>query len=416
MRAFEFLGRAYELYDPEDVPARFVPGYVYARQSVTRDGSESLPAQLDVCFEAAPRLRIAVVDVFVEPPSTSGYKNRGRERAKFKELLAALENGPGRCVLTFKSDRLSRGGGPGWAPLFDVLDGAGINPDRAVATPSGWMSEFEIGIRATTDREESKKTSERMLLAREREAKEGRPRIGGRRPYGYTQRYEVIVEEKAIVAEAAQRTLAGESTWSIVNDFNLRGVPTVTGTRWTVAVLKKILRHPRNVARRTFKGEIVKEHARWEPLLDVETWERVNALLDRAWPYPTKSRPRTYPLVGFLFCALCGAKLQSMQRENGGRTYACRKGPGLLGCGRLRIVAGPLEAKVKRLVLGTLTHPKYRSRLVALLGTNSDGEGDSLAEQLAEIAAKRELLVDLLLSKRLSRAEFNRRDDQLIRT
>ena len=413
MRRFEFLGRAYELHDPEDVPPRFVPGYVYARQSVTRDGSESLPSQLDVCFEAAPRLHIAVVDVFVEPPSTSGYKNRGRERAKFKELLAALESGPGRCVLTFKSDRLSRGGGPGWAPLFDVLDRAGIHPDRAVATPSGWMSEFEIGIRATTDREESKKTSERMLIAREREAKEGRPRIGGRRPYGYTQRYEVVPEEKTIVEEAAQRTLAGESTWSIVNDLNRRGVPTVTGTRWTVAVLKNILRHPRNVARRTLKGEVANEHARWEPLLDVETWERVAAVLDRAWPYSTKARPRTYPLVGFLFCALCDAKLQSMQRENGIRTYACRKGPGLLGCGRLRIVAAPLEAKVERLVLGTLTHPKYRTQLVALLGTESAGNGDSLADQLADIEAKRQLLVDLLLSKRLSRAEYNRRDDKL---
>jgi hypothetical protein len=139
----------------------------------------------------------------------------------------------------------------------------------------------------------------------------------------------------------------------------------------------------------------------------------VTALLDRAWPYPTKSRPRTYPLVGFLFCALCGAKLQSLQRENGGRTYACRKGPGLLGCGRLRIVAEPLEAKVQRLVLGTLTHPKYRRQLVVLLGTHSDGEGDSLAEQLADIAARRELLVDLLLSKRVSRAQYNRRDDDL---
>jgi hypothetical protein len=102
-----------------------------------------------------------------------------------------------------------------------------------------------------------------------------------------------------------------------------------------------------------------------------------------------------------------------MQRENRGRSYACRKGPGLLGCGRLRIVAGPVEAKVQRLVLGTLTHPKYRKELVSLLRVDAGGEGDSLAEQLSEITERRELLVDLLLSKRLSRAEYNRRDDEL---
>ncbi|MCA1845659.1 MAG: recombinase family protein, partial [Actinobacteria bacterium] len=76
MRTFEFLGKRYELFDVQDVPSKHVPGYVYARQSVTRDRSESLPTQLDVCFEAASRLRIAVVDVFVEPPSTSGYRDR----------------------------------------------------------------------------------------------------------------------------------------------------------------------------------------------------------------------------------------------------------------------------------------------------------------------------------------------------
>ena len=73
--------------------------------------------------------------------------------------------------MAYKSDRLSRGGGPGWAPLIEAFEQAGCDTDHAVLTPSGWLSEFEIGIRASMDREESKKLSDRM-----RDVRAGGPR------------------------------------------------------------------------------------------------------------------------------------------------------------------------------------------------------------------------------------------------
>src|SRR5262245_41273502 len=130
---------------------------VYARQSRTYEGSESLDSQVRICTEAAERLGFEVVDVLVEPPSTSGFKHRGRKRAKFTELLAGFRNHGWQAVIAYKTDRLSRGGGPGWAPLLDAIEAAGLNPDRTVLTPSGYVSEVEIGIRAAMDREESKK-------------------------------------------------------------------------------------------------------------------------------------------------------------------------------------------------------------------------------------------------------------------
>src|SRR5436190_9938907 len=93
---------------------------IYARQSRTRDGSESRALQVDACREAAARLGLEVVVELVEPPSTSGFKNRGRGRAKFAELLRLLSGGDIDAVLVYKTDRLSRGGGPGWAPLLDA--------------------------------------------------------------------------------------------------------------------------------------------------------------------------------------------------------------------------------------------------------------------------------------------------------
>jgi len=48
---------------------------IYARQSITREGSASLDVQVEACREAAARLTLEVVAELVEAPSTSGYSN-----------------------------------------------------------------------------------------------------------------------------------------------------------------------------------------------------------------------------------------------------------------------------------------------------------------------------------------------------
>lgn len=50
---------------------------MYARQSITREGSASLDVQVESCREAAKRLKVDVVAELIEAPSTSGYENRG---------------------------------------------------------------------------------------------------------------------------------------------------------------------------------------------------------------------------------------------------------------------------------------------------------------------------------------------------
>lgn len=95
---------------------------LYARQSITREGSASLDVQVEACREAAARLKLEVVAELVEAPSTSGYSNRGRNRPKFGELLDRIRRGEVDCVVAYKTDRLSRGGGPGWAPLVDAFE------------------------------------------------------------------------------------------------------------------------------------------------------------------------------------------------------------------------------------------------------------------------------------------------------
>lgn len=385
---------------------------IYARQSITREGSASLDVQVEACREAAARLKLDVVAELVEAPSTSGYSNRGRNRPKFGELLDLIRRGEVDCVVAYKTDRLSRGGGPGWAPLVDAFEEAGRDPDRAVATTEGWVSEFEIGIRSAMDREESKKTSDRMQAVRAREAKEGVPRIGGRRPYGYSRDMsEQIQAEVDRIEEAADRVLAGESVWSICTDWNKGGVPTVTGKAWTVQTLTSILTSPRIAGYRTHRGTVVGV-GQWKRIVDEDRHDALVAALA-----PRRSKPRkgrTYPLVGFLVCGKCGGPLRSLTRENGGRSYACRKGPGMGGCGGIRIQANGLEAYVRDLICGMLADPVTRAAMAELAPATSAG---GASDALADLHLRRERLIDLYTEGDIDRATFRARqaklDDQI---
>jgi DNA invertase Pin-like site-specific DNA recombinase len=387
---------------------------IYARQSITREGSASLEVQLGACREAAERLRVDIVVELVEAPSTSGYRNRGRSRPKFQELLEVIRAGEVDCVIAFKTDRLSRGGGPGWAPLVDAFEAAGRDPDRTVATTDGWVSEFEIGIRSAMDREESKKTSDRMLAVRAREAREGIPRIAGRRAYGWNyDMTEHIPEETARIHEAADRVLTGESVWSICTDWNTQGVATVTGRPWTVTTVVSILTSGRIAGLREYKGVVVAK-GQWERII---TEEKHEALVLALAPKRTKPRKgRTYPLTSLMRCGLCGARMRSLQREGGRRTYACRKAPGLDGCGRVSIRAPELEEHVRDLICGMLADPVTRAAM-ARLDTDGDSDDDesdgSLMESLREIDERRQRLIDLYTDGDIDRASFRTRKDRI---
>ncbi|MFN7968838.1 MAG: recombinase zinc beta ribbon domain-containing protein [Acidimicrobiales bacterium] len=294
-------------------------------------------------------------------------------------------------------------------PLVDAFEDAGRDPDKTVATTDGWVSEFEfeIGTRSAMDREESKKTSDRMLAVRPAR-REGVPRIAGRRAYGWNyDMTEHVPEEVARIHEAAERVLASESVWSICDDGNTQGVPTVTGRPWTIT---SILTSGRIAGLREHKGVLV-AMGQWEPIV---TEEQHQALVVALAPKRAKPRKgRTYPLTSLMRCGLCGGRMRSLQREGGRRTYACRKGPGLDGCGRVSIRAPELEQYVRDLICGMLADPVTRAAM-ARLDTGDEDEGDgSLLEALREIDERRQRLIDLYTDGDIDRASFRTRKDRL---
>lgn len=105
--------------------------------------------------------------------------------------------------------------------------------------------------------------------------------------------------------------------------------------------------------------------------------------------------------------------MRSLQREGGRRTYACRKGPGLDGCGRVSIRAPELEEYVRDLICGMLADPVTRAAMARLDSGNEDSTDSSLIEALREIDERRQRLIDLYTDGDIDRASFRTRKDRL---
>lgn len=383
------------------IDSPFMRAVTYCRQSVTRDGSESLDRQQEACAREAKRLKLTVVAELTEAPSTGAFKDRGRGRPEFLRLIDLIDSGQVDAVVAYKTDRLSRGGGSGWAPLVDAFERRGLNLDRVVATADGgWVSEVELGMRAVFDREESKKTSDRILSLRLREAQQGLPRIGSTRPFGYEKDGMTVREsEAAVVREVAQRLIAGATAYSIALDLNARGLFTSGGKHWSTTTLLAVMRSARIRGLRTHHGTIYP--GTWPALLDPETIRKLDAAAKRPSRAP---KARSYLLTGHLTCE-CGASLQSSTRSGGTKTYVCSSMPGRGGCGGTRIVAHSLEEYVAQIAIERLSLPKVRRQIASLLANM----GDDPAEALQALQERRERIADAFLDGLITRAESRRR-------
>ena len=389
-------------------------GVIYGRQSLTRDGSLSRQDQIASGTEEAKRHNVEVVKELIEPPSTGAYRNRGKDRPRWAELLELVRDGKVQVVIAFKTDRLSRGGGPGWAPLIEAAEQAGLNPDRFVLiVGSGFMSEFEIGIRASMDREESKKSSDRVKQFKARDAMEGRPAMGGPRPFGFLpDRVTHDPEEAELIRSAARRLLAGESVRGLVRDWNSRGLRTSTGREWAPSKLAVCLTSARIVGLREYDSDHDSDGqgrnlkivgpAIWEPILDRPTWERLRARL-RGSPAQKRPRGAAYLLTGFIYCGKCGqAMYGGRQGSSYGKgtspdnhRYVClkhKKGWGA-NCGSNSILTAPTDEYVTERVLEEFESRHFVARLRRANRTEVDLEAKEAElvdceTRLVELAAE----------------------------
>jgi DNA invertase Pin-like site-specific DNA recombinase len=330
---------------------------IYCRISSDRAGEGlGVARQEELCRKLAADRGWPVANVYVDN-DRSAY-NRKR-RPEYERMLADIEAGLIDAVICVDLDRLTRRPAEleSFIDLANIHDVAlaNVSGDTDLSTSEGRTMARVVGAFA---RQESEKRSERLQREAEQAARAGKPR-GSNRPFGYEKdRVTIRAEEADLIRAATERILDGASVSSVAREWNAREVPTVQNAKhgWTSTSVAGVLRNPRVAGLRAYKGEVVAD-GKWEPILDRATFERLEAKIRRT---ARKGRPAKQLLSAIARCGNCGTPMWTSHKNESGRRvarYTCLKRPGAPGCGKIGVVAEPLDQLITDAVIHRLETP-----------------------------------------------------------
>lgn len=313
----------------------------------------------------------------------------GKPRDGYLRLLQDVRARRIQVILAWHPDRLHRH--PRELEDFvDLLEATGcvVHTCRAgeydLATPNGRMVARITGATARYESEHKADRIRRKHLELATNGKYG----GGGRPYGYQPgALEVREPEAQIIREAAQRALIGESLGAICRDFDRRGIPGAKGGLWGVPALRRMLVSARISGRRERRrdargqqvviGTIVAETCATPAIISPAQSDQ----LRRMFGGNGRGRPGSHLLAGLARCGLCGARLVC-ETHGARREFTCHAAPGRGACGRIRIIAGPVE----ELVVGDVLDAVDGGRLAAAMRQPEDGR--DLEQELLDVDRK----------------------------
>jgi len=148
--------------------------------------------------------------------------------------------------------------------LEDLIDIAEAGQPIKIVCTDG--REFDLGttsgkhdLRAHVNNaaREADKIADRSRRKKLDHAREGRP-SGGTRPFGFApDLVSIRADEAALIRQAADRLVAGDSLRAIVAGWNRDGITTPTGRPWAPHTLKRLLLSPRLRGLRQYQGAIL---------------------------------------------------------------------------------------------------------------------------------------------------------------
>ncbi|MBW8780377.1 MAG: recombinase family protein [Acidobacteria bacterium] len=376
---------------------------VYARISSDQEGTSlGVLRQLEDCRRLARELGWEVAEEYVDN-DVSAFS--GKRRPRYEEMLEDLRSGLRDAVVVYHVDRLTR------RPIelerfVEVVTDAKVRHVRFVAGGDVDVANGDgllvLRMLSAVAANESASKSRRVRRKLDQVAAEGRPHGGSQRPFGYeADKVTVKADEAEVIRQLVARFLAGESLRSLATWLDAESVRTVKGGPWRTPTLRDLLCSGRIAGLRTHRGEVVGP-AVWEPIVTPADRERVLAVME-AKKTSGRRAPRRYLLTGLLRCGKCGGVLYSSARATT-RRYVCSSGPDHGGCGRLTVVAGPLEEFVAAAVLYRLDTPELADTLA---GRGAADEAvAALSESLSADRGQLDELAGMWAAKEITRAEW----------
>jgi site-specific DNA recombinase len=347
---------------------------LYARISADTDGkSLGVQRQLEDCRRLAADRGWPVGAEYVDN-DVSAFS--GKPRQQYARMLADLESGARDAVIVYNLDRLHRR--PVELEEFVALcERVGVSQVATVTADIDLGNDdglFMARIFAAFAAKESGRKSARIRRKMLQNAEQGLPH-GSVRPFGYEDDKVTLRDsEAAVVRQMVDRYLAGQSLLSLTVWLNESGIRPAVAKSWQTSAVRQILCSGRIAGLREHRGEVIGE-AKWPAIITPAERDRVLARITARAVTKTRAA-RTYLLSGMLRCGRCGNRLFSQARhvnpENRVRRYVCLKGPDHGGCGRLTVVAEPVERVLTEAVLTRLDSPHLAKALTGKSSPDRD--------------------------------------------
>lgn len=338
------------------------------------------------------------------------FAYNGKMRPQYQAMLEDIEAGRVDAVVAWHLDRLVRQPRELEA-FFDTCDQAGlrhmatVSGDIDLSTDDGRLHARILGAMA---RKASDDTSRRIKRKHQELVENGRIVGGAATPYGYkysptTKRMSADPKRARIVREVFRRYARGEGLKQIAAYLNSNHVVGRRGKRhWSTSHVGRMLDNPHYAGFRHHQGELTKGN--WKPLIDAETWEKVQALrLSRRAQNRAQNRAGhgNSPLSGILFCECGGAMWRDLATKPHRSNYLCsksrRKGRGDCTVGQIgaeRVEQFVAEAFFERVGAPFAAHVAGVPES-ALTGSESPDEAEALEKALRSVDSRIERAIAL---------------------
>lgn len=375
---------------------------VYARISSDVTGDQlGVARQVEDCRRLAASRGWVVAEEYVDN-DVSAF--RGKVRPAYQRMLADLADGLRDAVVVYNLDRLTRR--PIELEEFTALcERAGVTQVATVTSDFNLGNDdglFMARITAAVAAKESGRKSERIRRKHQQLAEQGRPNGGHRRPFGYERDRVTVVESEAdVIQDIVGRYLAGESLRSLTAWLNEQGIAPVGGEEWRSPTLRSMLTSGRIAGLREHRGQVVGP-AVWPAIITPEQRRQVLARM-ASGAVTGRRTPRRYLLSGLLRCGRCGNRLFSSARGER-RRYVCSSGPDHGGCGKLTVVAQPVEELIAAAVLYRLDTPEFADALARRAA--QDERHAALVAELQADRSQREELARMWSAREISSEEW----------
>ncbi len=242
-----------------------------------------------------------------------------------RRMIADLEEGRISGLIFSKLARLSRNTSEllQFAEIFQKAraDLVSLAESIDTSTPAGRMFYSMLAAMANWEREE---IAARVAASIPIRAKLGRP-LGGRAPYGYRWEDKELVinpDEAPIRAQMYTLFLTHRRFERVAAVLNEAGQRSRQGKPWSGGVIERILRDPTSKGEKRSNhtkaesdgGWVNKPESEWEcikvkPVVSVELWDNVNALLTEKKMVGQRASRTAITLFGGLCYCACGSKM-----------------------------------------------------------------------------------------------------------